>query len=86
MILSDEAEIIDPMGKLRGVYPNIMSLSFENTRTNIDIGAITADVEAVETLSPYKLFCEFFLNTQGNLMSVAQDAIVCELFERLDAE
>ncbi|MDR2570275.1 MAG: exonuclease SbcCD subunit D, partial [Oscillospiraceae bacterium] len=37
VILTDEEEIIDPMGKLRSVYPNIMSLGFENSRTRIDI-------------------------------------------------
>jgi len=59
VILTDEEEIIDPMGKLRSVYPNIMSLGFENSRTNIDIGAITADAEIIGKLSPYDLFGEF---------------------------
>jgi exonuclease SbcD len=61
VILTDEDEVIDPMGKLRSVYPNIMSLDFENSRTSIDVSAITSDAETIEKLSPYELFREFFL-------------------------
>jgi exonuclease SbcD len=81
VILTDEKEIIDPVGKLRSVYPNIMSLDFENSRTNIDIGAIAADAGTIKDLSPYDLFCEFFLKTQGSTMSEEQADIVRELLE-----
>ena len=81
VILTDEDEIIDPMGKLRSVYPNIMSLGFENSRTNVDIDAIIADVETVERLSHYELFGEFFLGAQGSTMSAEQVEIVRELLE-----
>jgi exonuclease SbcD len=82
VILTDEEELVDPMGKLRGVYPNIMSLDFENSRTNMDIGSITTDAETVEKLSPYDLFNEFFLDTQGSTMSGEQSEIVRELLDR----
>ena len=81
VILTDEEEIIDPMGKLRSVYPNIMSLDFENSRTRIDINAITTDAETIERLSPYDLFSEFFLEVQGSTLSPEQAAIVRELLE-----
>ena len=84
VILTDEAEIVDPMGKLRSVYPNIMSLDFENSRTSIDVSAITADTEAMEKLSPYDLFGEFFLNVQGSVMSETQAEIVRKLLESED--
>jgi len=80
-ILTDEDEIIDAVGKLRSVYPNLMSLVFENSKTGIDVGAVSADIETVENLSPYDLFCEFFLEMQGSAMSPEQDAIVRELLE-----
>jgi exonuclease SbcD len=86
VILTDEDEIIDPLGKLRSVYPNIMSLDFDNTRTNIDISVISADVEAIEKLSPYELFSEFFLEVQGSTMSDEQAVIVRNLLERSDEE
>ena len=81
VILTDEVEIVDPMGKLRSVYPNIMSLDFENSRTSIDMGAITTDAETVEKLSSYDLFGEFFLTVQGSVMSTEQAELVRELLE-----
>ena len=81
VILTDEEEIIDPIGKLRSVYPNIMFLGFENSRTGIDLGDISTDVESVEVMSDYELFCEFFLEVQGSTMSAGQEAIVSDLLE-----
>jgi len=86
VILTDEEEIIDPMGKLRSVYPNIMSLDFENTRTSIDLTAISTDTESIEKLSSYELFSEFFLEVQGSTMSDEQAEIVRNLLERSDEE
>ena len=86
VILTDEEELIDPLGKLRSVYPNVMSLDFENSRTSIDIGAISTDSETVEKLSPFDLFCEFFLEAQGSAMSPVQAAIARELLEAEDEE
>jgi exonuclease SbcD len=81
VILTDEEEIIDPMGKLRSVYPNIMSIDFENAHTRVDTGAIFTDAETIEKLSPFDLFSEFFLNTQGSTMSEEQSEIVRELLD-----
>jgi exonuclease SbcD len=86
VILTDEEEIIDPLGKLRSVYSNIMSLDFENSRTSIDISAISSDSETIEKLSAYELFSEFFLEIQGSAMSEAQAEIVRNLLERSDEE
>lgn len=81
VILTDEDEIIDPMGKLRSVYPNVMALDFENSRTSIDISAVTADSEKIERLSPYDLFSEFFLETSGAVMSEEQAMLIRELLD-----
>jgi exonuclease SbcD len=81
VILTDEDEIIDPMSKLRTVYPNIMALEFENSRTSVDFSAINPDSEKIERLSPYGLFSEFFLDISGAVMSEEQAKIVRELLE-----
>ena len=86
VILTDEEEIIDPMGKLRSVYPNVMNLGFENSRADVDRDAVAADAETMETLSTYELFGEFFLSAQGSAMSGEQADIVRELLERPDEE
>ncbi len=84
VILTDEKEIIDPFGKIRSVYPNAMYLNFENSRSSIDIAEINADAKKIETLSPYDLFKEFFLEIQGATMTSEQEKIVRELLEVAD--
>ncbi|MDR0272129.1 MAG: exonuclease SbcCD subunit D [Clostridiales bacterium] len=84
VILTDEDETIDPMGKLRSVYPNIMSLDFENSRTSIDVSLISSDSETIEKLSVYELFGEFFIQKIGYSMSEDQAKIVREILERSD--
>ena len=82
VILTDEDEIIDPMGKIRSVYPNVMALDFENSRTCIDVSAARSELDQLETLSLYDLFSEFFLEMSGGVMSEEQVEIVRELLER----
>jgi exonuclease SbcD len=81
VILTDEEELVDPMGKIRSVYPNVMSLVFENTRTAVDLSSIEASADSVASLSPFDLFGEFFLDAQGSVMSGEQARIVRELLE-----
>ena len=81
VILTDEEEIIDPIGKLRSVYPNVMSVDFENSRKNIDADTIVSGAEKLEKLSPYDLFIEFFLDIQGSTMTDEQAKIARELLE-----
>jgi exonuclease SbcD len=81
VILTDEDEIIDPMGKIRSIYPNVMALDFENSRTSIDVSGTPLGTEQHERLSPYDLFSEFFLEMSGGVMSVEQAQIVRELLE-----
>jgi len=85
VILTDEEELVDPMGKLRGVYPYVCALGFENSRTGIDLADVTAGPGMAESMSPYDLFSEFFLDTQGSVMSGEQARIVRELLEGAEA-
>lgn len=81
VILTDEEEIIDPMGKIRSVYHNVMALDFENSRTRIDVSGTPLGTDQLERLSPYDLFSEFFLEMSGAVMSEEQAKIVRELLE-----
>jgi exonuclease SbcD len=86
VILTDEEEIIDPMGKLRSVYPNIMALDFENSRTRARISEPMREAGESESLSPYDLFSEFFLEASGAVMTGAQAGIVRRLLEGVGDE
>jgi DNA repair protein SbcD/Mre11 len=82
VVLTDrEGEITDPMGKVRSVYPNVMALGFENARAGIDVAGTSADLERVSSLSPYDLFCEFFLEVNKYTMSDEQTALVRKLMD-----
>ena len=77
-VLTDEEEIIDPMGKIRSAYPNAMSLSFDNYRSN-SAHAISLYSEAESgRLSYFDMFMQLFLETNGSVMSEEQAAIAIE--------
>jgi exonuclease SbcD len=82
VILTDEGWIIDPAGKLRSVYPNVMDIDYDNKRTKIDLSAVSTDAQTVKKLGDYDLFAQFFLETQGFHMDAQQAEIVRELLER----
>ena len=84
VILTDEKEIIDPLGQIRSVYPNAIYLDFENSRSRVNIAEINADAKKIEKLSPYDLFSEFFLEMQGATMTLEQEKIIRELLEAVD--
>ena len=56
--LTDENDVSDAAQKLRGIYPNLMMLDYDNERTRNQ--QIAVGVEAVEKKSPMQLFGEFF--------------------------
>lgn len=84
VILTDEDEIYNAIGKLREYYPNIMSLEYDNSRTR-------AAEEFVPTahfdkLSPAELFAEFYKQQRGGELSDAQLGIVNDIFTELGEE
>ncbi|MDR0372375.1 MAG: exonuclease SbcCD subunit D [Nitrososphaerota archaeon] len=81
VVLTDEEELIDPMGKLRSVYPNVMSLDFENSRTKNKQSETYLSLEQTKQLSPFELFCKFFHKSCGSEMSQEQERIVRGLLE-----
>jgi exonuclease SbcD len=56
--LTDENDVPDAAQKLRGIYPNLMMLDYDNERTRNQ--QIAVGVEAVEKKSPMELFVDFF--------------------------
>lgn len=81
VILTDEEEIPDAIGKLRTIYPNIMQMEYDNvrTRTRQEVGA----AEAVEQKSPLQLFEELYRKQNNQDMSAVQKEYVQELVEEI---
>ncbi|MDR0424646.1 MAG: exonuclease SbcCD subunit D [Clostridiales Family XIII bacterium] len=77
--LTDDDEIIDAIGKVRSVYPNVMALAFDNRRTQEAPAAW--EPGSIEGLSPFGLFEAFFAAQNGAPMNGRQAAIAKELLE-----
>lgn len=75
--LTNEEELVDPHGKLRVTFPNLMNIEFKNSRTNATINYTSIEEKA--NLSTFELFSQFFLDRNGSVMTAEQEQIIQEL-------
>lgn len=76
--LYDEDEILDAISRLREVYPNIMSIRYENKRTEKEkkiIGNIN------KSKNPFDLFNEFYEYRNNNKLDDKKSEIIKSLIE-----
>lgn len=78
--LTDDEDIYDALGKVRAVYPNLMQLDFDNTRTRA-AGVAGNMAEAVPERSSLELFSEFFELQCGQPMNAIQQAIIRDILQ-----
>ncbi len=84
VVLTDEDDVPDALAKLRTVYPNIMKLDYDNTRTrNTNPGSVP---EAMERKSEIELFEAFFEQQNGRPMSEEQRVFSGKLLEKIREE
>ncbi len=78
--LTDETDVPDAMAKLRVIYRNLMTLSYDNARTRArtDLGAAAE----TERKTPLDLFAEFYEKQNGAPMDEEQRAFVEKLIEK----
>ena len=77
--LTDEEEILDAVGKLRSIYPNLLRLDYDNARTRA--GATLPGPAAVQSKTPAELFGEFYEKQNGRPLSDEQRAYLDGLIE-----
>lgn len=75
--LTDKGEILDPMNRLRAVYPNILGLSFD--RENEEGDSICLQADKLESKTPEALFAEFFEKMTGEPPDDAEQALIAEV-------
>ena len=81
VVLTDENDVPNAMSDLRRVYPNIMKLSYDNTRTREDRNLeLNRDVEKK---SPIDLFKEFYENQNNQSLTDEQREFMEELIEEI---
>jgi exonuclease SbcD len=82
--LTDETEIFDAMNKVRIIYPNTMLLTYENQSYSSlyeeFIPSESNDEAAMSLITPFELFCEFYLSQNGVSLNPNQLDYVTELF------
>ena len=81
IVLTDEEDVIDAIGKLRTIYPNIMKLSYDNKRTREN--NVLTEAGAIEEKSPLELFEDFYSMQNNVSMSPWQTDYVKELIEEI---
>lgn len=81
VVLTDEDDVPDALGKLRTVYPNVMKLGYDNTRTRvtqtIDDGAV------LEGKKPIDLFGELYEKQNNQEMSDEQRSFVQDIIDSI---
>lgn len=81
--LTDEEDIFDAVGKLRAIYPNLMKLDYDNTRTRTS-QVITSSGEE-EKKDPLTLAEELFVLQNNKPMSDGQKEymkeLICKIWE-----
>ena len=84
IILTDEEDVPEALGRLRQIYPNLLKLSYDNTRTRTSRSVDRA--QSVQRKSPLELF-EALYETQNNQpMSKEQRDFTETLIKKLREE
>ena len=81
IILTDENDVIDAIGKLRTVYHNIMKLSYDNTRTNRTV--YITEAADVERKTPLELFSDFYELQNNQPLTDEQREFMKEIVEQV---
>ncbi len=79
--LTDEEDVFDAIGKLRVIYPNLMKLEYDNTRTR-ENQEITGG-EEVERKRPLELLADFYTQQNNQPMSEEQKAFAEALIKKI---
>ncbi len=81
IVLTDETDIPDAIGKLRVIYPNILQLTYDNQRTRA--GGTLGDLTQTPQQTPMGLFETFYETQNGQAMSDEQHAFLAGLMEQI---
>ena len=81
VILTDDADVPEAIGKLRMIYPNVMKLTYDNTRTRTS--HVIDGAEDVQRKSPLQLFGELYEQQNNQPMSPQQEDFVRELIQSI---
>lgn len=73
-ILTNEEELVDPIGTLRSVYPNVMQLQIE--RMHMEGGVAECQGQQWKEKTPYEMFHQFYEFVMDQELTPEQEEIV----------
>lgn len=79
--LTDRAEMVDAIGKVREVYPHTMLLDFAATGTDPTIRQGSLTQEDIQQQTPLQLFSGFFESQTGSSLTDSQQALFARVVQ-----
>lgn len=78
--LTDEEDILDAIGRLRAIYPNVMRLDYDNRRTR---SGQRVEAQEQQKKSPGELFAQLYELQNNQPMSREQSELAARMIEEL---
>lgn len=79
VILEDQERLVNPMDKLRRVYPNVLEMAYEKREKTEAQKSSRRIKERIQ--DPLKLFEDFYTFVNGEAMQADEQAVITELLE-----
>ena len=83
VVLTDEGELIDPINKLREVYPNVLSLERFDRKKNSEVNKTSAGI-SVKEKSKLELFSTFYTNITGDEFTDEKEETIKGVIEEVE--
>ncbi|MBX0356284.1 exonuclease SbcCD subunit D [Halobacillus sp. Nhm2S1] len=83
--LLDDGQLVDPMGKLRKVYPNILHLERRRSKTNLQMEELQ-EVKKRQKLSHADLFASFYEDIKGESIPSERKELIERAIDKLRKE
>ena len=84
VILTDRGELLEPMAKLRKVYPNIMILELDQKFNEFKGSKL--DKFTREQKTPEQLFSDFYLHHKGNTLHEEGTQLIQKIIHQVREE
>lgn len=81
VVLTDAFPPVDALSTLRSVYKNVMSISYDNARSESEATRDIEEENDLERLSPIELFARFYESQNGKPLTQAQSKLAASALE-----
>jgi exonuclease SbcD len=82
IVLTDEMDVPDAYASLRLIYKNMLTLSYDNSRTRSN--SAVGDAKGIEEKSAFELFADLFIEQNNQPMSIEQSEYLKSVIESVE--